>query len=109
MAQEISAEKQKVVTTTVDRYQVTNISAAFYLGGGPMESCVLAVRGRKGTGDGAAFEQAPGQAGQLDMDLRDAEVLSLLGVPVANLPQDKTLLEILLGMVDTALKAKGVV
>lgn len=96
-------------THTATGYQITQIGATFYDHGGELTYCTLAIRGRKGVGDGAAFQQLPGEAGRVDVDLRDAEVMSTLAVPVSTLPQGVTLLEALLGLIDGALKAKGVV
>jgi hypothetical protein len=45
----------------------------------------------------------------IDVDLRNEEVLTTLAIPVASLPQDKTLLEALLGLIDAKLKERGVV
>jgi hypothetical protein len=94
-------------TVTATGYQITQIGATFYDGGGPLEACTLAIRGRKGTGDGAEFVTLPGDAGRVDVDLRNAEAIAALAVPVASLPQDKTLMEALLGIIDVTLKAKG--
>jgi len=96
-------------TVTATGYQITQIGATFYDGGGELTSCTLAIRGRKGTGDGAAFVTLPGDSGRVDLDLRNEEAIAALSVPVANLPQDKTLMEALLGIIDATLRAKGAV
>ncbi len=96
-------------TVTATGYQITQIGATFYDGGGELTACTLAIRGRKGTGDGATFAQLEGAAGRVDLDLRNADAVAVLSVPVSSLPQGVTLMEALLGIIDATLKAKGAV
>jgi hypothetical protein len=97
------------VTQTATGYQVTAILVSFYDRGGPMENCTLAIRGRKGSGDGAEFQQLQGPQGVVDIDLHDGEVIELLNIPVAQLPQDRTLIEVLMALVDSTLRLRGAV
>jgi len=96
-------------TEIADSYQITNIGIQFYIGGGPGEACQLDIRGRKGSGEGAEFQVFTGDQGKLETTLDAQDTLDLLNTPVANLPQDATLFNALLGMLHTTLQARGCV